>query len=278
MAAFSYFGLPEKTAEVLDTDGWFHSGDLGKWVEGPPSATQYLTITGTNGRRFYLSLDGMPWVWPEMLEGYLRMVVEDIAIVGVQQKYLIALVYRNAETDTRSEAQILADIWKCCHEKEIAKYEFPIRFVCPFVLLHKSTGIAPYDARCCLRLSSSPDVARSCLQSIRGDPCSTRASTLRPMLPVLTPLHEPTNVFALRRVIMVPEPFSLVNKLRNANGKLLKRDTIEAHYSELLKGAWVATPEELPQADDGVVFDSGTLDGPGGTAQARYAHLLSNHW
>ena len=125
----SYFGLPEKTAEVVDKDGWFHSGDLGKWVEGPPDKTQYLTITGTNGRRFYLELDGIPWVWPEMLEGYLRMVVEDVAIVGVNQKYLIALVCRNAETDTRSEAKILADIWKCCDDKKIAKYEFPIRCV-----------------------------------------------------------------------------------------------------------------------------------------------------
>ena len=72
---------------------------------------------------------------------------------------------------------------------------------------------------------------------------------------------------------MVPEPFSLVNKLRNANGKLLKRETIEAHYSDLLKGAWVQTPEELPQMDGAVAFD-----GSDDTPQARYAHLLSNHW
>ena len=65
---------------MLDAEGWFHSGDLGQWVLDEARGQRYLKITGSNGRRFPLSLPGLPWVWPEVLEGYFRDKVEDVAV------------------------------------------------------------------------------------------------------------------------------------------------------------------------------------------------------
>ncbi len=45
-----YYGMPERTAAVIDADGWFHTGDVGRIDEDG-----YVWITGRASRTIVLS-------------------------------------------------------------------------------------------------------------------------------------------------------------------------------------------------------------------------------
>ncbi|MER7515766.1 long-chain fatty acid--CoA ligase [Streptomyces sp. NPDC126499] len=83
-----YHGLPEKTAEVLEPDGWFHTGDIGEL-----SADGYLRITDRKKDLFKTS--GGKYIAPSEIEGRFKAVcpfVSNIVVLGADRNYCTALI------------------------------------------------------------------------------------------------------------------------------------------------------------------------------------------
>jgi long-chain acyl-CoA synthetase len=82
-----YYHEPEMTAEVIDSDGWFHTGDIGLIEEG-----RFLRITGRKKSIFKTSMG--KYVSPELLESNIResCFIEQIIVLGENEKFVGALV------------------------------------------------------------------------------------------------------------------------------------------------------------------------------------------
>lgn len=82
-----YYKLPELTAEVIDNDGWFHTGDLGEF-------NQYglLKITGRMKNLFKTSLG--KYINPDIIESKFTEsnFFENIVVFGENEKYAAALI------------------------------------------------------------------------------------------------------------------------------------------------------------------------------------------
>ncbi|HEX7021421.1 MAG TPA: long-chain fatty acid--CoA ligase, partial [Trueperaceae bacterium] len=77
-----YYRNPEATAEVIDAQGWFHTGDLGKMSEDG-----YLSVTGRIKNLFKLSTG--KYVMPQPLEAALEAdtLIEHALMVGEGEKF-----------------------------------------------------------------------------------------------------------------------------------------------------------------------------------------------
>ncbi|MGW2252099.1 AMP-dependent synthetase/ligase [Kitasatospora sp. NPDC001660] len=83
-----YHNLPEKTAEVLEPDGWFHTEDIGEL-----SADGFLRITDRKKDLFKTS--GGKYVAPSEVEGKFKAVcpfVSNILVIGNGRNYCTALI------------------------------------------------------------------------------------------------------------------------------------------------------------------------------------------
>lgn len=83
-----YHGLPEKTAEVLEPDGWFHTGDIGEL-----SADGYLRIT--DRKKDLIKTSGGKYIAPAEVEGQFKAVcpfVSNILVHGADRNFCTALI------------------------------------------------------------------------------------------------------------------------------------------------------------------------------------------
>jgi long-chain acyl-CoA synthetase len=82
-----YYKNPEATAEAIDSEGWFHTGDIGEMVEG-----KYLKITDRKKEIFKTS--GGKYVAPQLVENRLKesAFIEQCMVVGAGQKFPSALI------------------------------------------------------------------------------------------------------------------------------------------------------------------------------------------
>jgi long-chain acyl-CoA synthetase len=82
-----YYKDPDKTAEVVDKDGWFHTGDIGELHEH-----NILKITDRKKEIFKLSTG--KYVAPQVVENKFKesSFIEQIMVVGEKEKYAAAIV------------------------------------------------------------------------------------------------------------------------------------------------------------------------------------------
>lgn len=82
-----YYKNPEATAEAIDKDGWFHTGDIGVMVDG-----KYLKITDRKKEIFKTS--GGKYVAPQLVENKLKesSFIEQCMVTGEGQKFPSALI------------------------------------------------------------------------------------------------------------------------------------------------------------------------------------------
>jgi len=82
-----YYKRPELTAEVMDTEGWFHTGDIGEIT-----AEGFLRITDRKKEIFKTS--GGKYVAPQVLENKLKMsrFIEQVMVIGENRKFPGALI------------------------------------------------------------------------------------------------------------------------------------------------------------------------------------------
>ncbi|MEL6847275.1 MAG: long-chain fatty acid--CoA ligase [Bacteroidota bacterium] len=85
-----YFKKPEETAKVLQDDGWFKTGDVGKFVKG-----RFLQIT--DRRKDIFKTSAGKYIAPLVLENHFRQssFIDQIMVVGFKRPYLTALVRPN---------------------------------------------------------------------------------------------------------------------------------------------------------------------------------------
>lgn len=82
-----YYKDDQLTRSVIDEEGWFHTGDVGAWVDG-----KFLNITDRKKEIFKLS--NGKFVAPQPIENRLKesVFVDQVMVVGEHQKYASALI------------------------------------------------------------------------------------------------------------------------------------------------------------------------------------------
>ena len=82
-----YYKNPEATSEAIDKDGWFHTGDVGKFVEG-----KFLKITDRKKEIFKNSAG--KYISPIAIENKLKesRFIEHCIVIGEAQKFVSALI------------------------------------------------------------------------------------------------------------------------------------------------------------------------------------------
>ena len=82
-----YYNRPDATAEVIDSEGWFHTGDIGMFIED-----RFLKITDRKKEIFKTS--GGKYIAPMILENKLKEspFIEQVMVIGENQKFASALI------------------------------------------------------------------------------------------------------------------------------------------------------------------------------------------
>jgi long-chain acyl-CoA synthetase len=85
-----YYKAPDLTAQAIDQDGWFHTGDIGVIEEG-----KWLRITDRKKEMFKLSAG--KYIAPQVIENKLKesIFIEQAMVIGENEKFASALISPN---------------------------------------------------------------------------------------------------------------------------------------------------------------------------------------
>ena len=88
-----YYNNEEATRQVIDEEGWFHTGDIGELVDG-----KFLKITDRKKDIFKLSAG--KYVAPQLIENLLRgsEYIDQVMVVGENEKFAAAIISPNFNT------------------------------------------------------------------------------------------------------------------------------------------------------------------------------------
>ena len=128
-----YYKQPELTKEVIDEDGWFHTGDMGELNQ-----FNQLRITGRIKSLFKTS--GGKYINPDMIEAKFSSskLIEQILVVGENQKFAGALIIPSF-TDLKAWCAE-KNIPYTTNEEMIRNPEVLKRYVAEINELNKSLG------------------------------------------------------------------------------------------------------------------------------------------
>ena len=87
-----YYKQPEQTKEMIDRDGWLHTGDIGYLDDD-----KYLYIT--DRKKNIIITTGGKNVAPAPIENTLKLskYIEDVCVIGDQRKFISAIIIPNYE-------------------------------------------------------------------------------------------------------------------------------------------------------------------------------------
>lgn len=86
-----YYNRPDLTAEAIDADGWLHTGDVGRLIDG------FLKITDRKKELFKTSSG--KYISPQSIESAFKehKMIAEIMVVGENQKTISALIVPDSE-------------------------------------------------------------------------------------------------------------------------------------------------------------------------------------
>ncbi len=82
-----YYKRPDLTAEAIDADGWFHTGDIGAIIDN-----KFLKITDRKKEMFKTA--GGKYIAPQVLENKLKesVMIEQLIVIGENERFPAALI------------------------------------------------------------------------------------------------------------------------------------------------------------------------------------------
>nr|VFJ44779.1 MAG: long-chain acyl-CoA synthetase [Candidatus Kentron sp. DK] len=85
-----YYKKPEETKACFDDDGWFHTGDLGEWIDGKEGG--FIRFKGR--KKEIIVTSGGKNIGPGGIEALFagNPFIEHVALYGSEKKYLVALI------------------------------------------------------------------------------------------------------------------------------------------------------------------------------------------
>jgi long-chain acyl-CoA synthetase len=85
-----YYNRPDLTAETIDSEGWFHTGDIGEILDN-----KFLKITDRKKEIFKTA--GGKYVAPQILENKFKetILIEQVMVLGENRKFPSALIVPN---------------------------------------------------------------------------------------------------------------------------------------------------------------------------------------